>query len=463
MILKTSKYFYNRILNWFLFTNKERLLIKKKITFPSPKLRGKNILIQIQDETYFTELFLDFQKHKNDNITGLKMTTLYYTIFDFIFMPFYLIKKIEQTFLNRKRKLLHNKLDVLYLKNPPFFFNRLKHLSKATKIYNSIKEKNQLLSLSYNGILIGDLIYDSYLRIYKKATVDVNDINLIFLIVRTFCEYDFLEKICSKYDTYLTGYTTYISSGLPVRIFLKNNVKVYSFAYNKKGKLLVENDFHQFKKYWNYKNDFDKLNSKPKKIKEGLALLDSRTNGNIDLRYMKVNPFDSTYKSLNEKYDGIMFLHDFTDSNHGYRDMVFSDFYDWVIFTFELIIKHKINIGIKPHPNQNTSSRKMVKGLMKKYKNLNWVDEKTSNKKLFSSGIKFGLSVYGTVVTELAYKKIKPICCGDNPTINYNFTFNAKSKEEYLNYILNYKDLQFQENRLNEIGEFIYMNHIHKQ
>ena len=49
--------------------------------------------------------------------------------------------------------------------------------SKAELIFNKIKNKRQILSLKLNGILIGDLIYDTYLKKFRVDTIDINDPN----------------------------------------------------------------------------------------------------------------------------------------------------------------------------------------------------------------------------------------------------------------------------------------------
>ena len=121
---------------------------------------------------------------------------------------------------------------------------------------------------------------------------------------------------------------------------------------------------------------------------------------------------------------------------------------------------YNLNIGIKPHPNQNITSKKIVEKLKKEYYHLSWIDERTSNSELLTSSLKFGISIHGTILSELAFSKIIPICCGDNPAINYGFTFNAKTKDQYKDFIINHDKLLLKEDISNEIGEFVYMNHI---
>ena len=158
--------------------------------------------------------------------------------------------------------------------------------------------------------------------------------------------------------------------------------------------------------------------------------------------------------------DGVVFIGDF-DSQHIYRSMVFNDLYEWLIYTIDLVVEHNLNVGFKPHPNQLEGSRKIINKLKKNYSNIIWIDPHVSNNVIFKSGIKYGISVYGSVLQELAYNKISPISCGDNPTSSFDFVYEAKTKSEYKKLILNHYNLLQPENVEKQIGAFYYMYHIY--
>ena len=56
---------------------------------------------------------------------------------------------------------------------------------------------------------------------------------------------------------------------------------------------------------------------------------------------------------------------------------------------------------------------------------------------------------------------IVPISCSENPCSSFDFTYEAKSVEEYKNYIINYNKLK-PRNR-SQVGEFYYMHYINKK
>lgn len=448
-------------MNWYVYSSDQKELIKNnQEKFKSP-LNNKIAAIQIQEENEFLKRFISFSNKNNYSPIGFDFNRPHYKIFDLVFFPFFIIKILEQFFLVKKSFSFHKKLGLNKFLTPNLLVLRsIKYFPKSLIIFLKLKSKKDVLQIKHEGIIIGDLIYDTYIRYFKKRTLSISDYNLIFLLSRTYGEINYLNKVSKLIDVYLTGYAAYTNNGLPVRIFIKNGVEVYTFSNFIYGKKLSTYDFSQTKKYWDYKKDFSQTENKDHKKAKGIELIKNRLNGINDLWYMKSNSYLLTDQIEIRKFDGIIFLHDFTDSGHIYRWSLFEDFYEWILFSFNLIEKSNLNIGIKPHPNQNITSKKIVDKLKKEYSQLNWIDERTPNSVLFSSGIKFGISVYGTVLAELAFKNIIPICCGDNPTINYDFTFNANTIEEYEDFIINYNKLIFKNNRLDEIGEFAYMNHI---
>ena len=452
-----------RILNWFFHSKDDRNFLNKNIKKRQTGPLSKKIIVQFQAETIFLERFFRFSNNYKIQPHLLDLTNPHHSITDVLVFPIYIFKIIEQFFLTRKTCQLYDRFyDSQILKPKYSFLKTFKFLPKSVNLFCKLKNNKDLLKVKYSGIVIGDLLYDTYLRFYKKSTLNVNDFNLIFLFARTFYEIKYLENLSSKIDLYLTGYCTYTNSGLPVRVFLNRNVEVYSFSNMMDGKKLSLQDYLQVKPHWNYKSNFSLLQNKNEKIQQGLNLIKNRMNGQMDLSYMKHNPYLIHNKKAEfiNSFDGVMFLHDFTDSYHIYRTSLFCDFLEWTEFTLNLIRLNSLKIGIKPHPNQNPTSKKITRSLIKKYNDLNWIDESISNKTIFSSGISFGISIYGTVLSELAFNKIISICCGDNPTSNYNFTFNAKTIDDYKNLILNYKSLTFKDNVDDQIGEFMFMHYL---
>ena len=163
--------------SWFLSPEEKDFINSRKNIFPKSK-SDKIILIQCpQDINYVNE----FAKVTNDNLS-FKLVGVHPNInFPSIF-NFFLMRGIHLYFIRRKWEKLYKKIGIDYFIYPKniIFFDYLNNFLFALKVFVNLKSKTELLELKYSGIKCGDLIYDSYLRYNKKATVRISDPLLIF-------------------------------------------------------------------------------------------------------------------------------------------------------------------------------------------------------------------------------------------------------------------------------------------
>ena len=474
MGMKLYKFLFRIIKNWS-FNNEEKEIILKKRLETSYK-SDKIILIQCPKDLYWFEKIEEIAVfYKNYNIKGVVPQIRYKKVKQIIFYWIELLHKLNELFLRRKWEKIYSSLGIIDYYGPRFFDKKkaLKNFLLAYKFFKKIKSKEELLNHNFNGIKCGDLIYDSYMRYNNKPTIDINDFNLIFYITDCYNHINYYTNLARNETliAYYSTYSTYISHGIPVRVFSKFGIKTFTFGYFKvknfhlKLKKLTSEDTIQTKPYWNFKNIFDSLKEKEKEKYAALGYKEfgKRFKGSNDLSYMKSNQYSNRYVSppLKFQLDGVVFIGDFFDSQHIYRSMVFNDLYEWLIYTIDLVVKHNLNVGFKPHPNQLEKSRKIINKLKNNYSKVIWIDPHVSNNVIFKSGIKYGISVYGSVLQELAYNKISPISCGDNPTSSFDFVFEATTKSEYKKLILNPYNLLQPEDVEKQIGAFYYMYHIY--
>jgi hypothetical protein len=157
-------------------------------------------------------------------------------------------------------------------------------------------------------------------------------------------------------------------------------------------------------------------------------------------QYLKVNTYNiknkiKLDKKLNNLY-GVVFLHDFFDAPHDQDKLIFNDFFEWTIYTIDLIRKNNLSIAIKPHPNAISRSVDIENELIKKYPEITWIDRKISNVQIFKlKNFKFGISANGSVLYELPYFNKIGISAGTNPTSAFSFNKNPKSIKEYKKFI----------------------------
>lgn len=369
------------------------------------------------------------------------------------FSLFRLIKKVYFYLLIKKKKYIYqNFVDKFYLLTSlikPYKKKEFKH--KSNVIFLKIKNKNNLLKLKLSKILVGDLIYDTYLRTTNESTVDIKNSRIIKqLIFYTLC----LIEACKffnncKFDYFLTRYTTYIQHGVPTRFFLSRGIKVISAGETALGLKIHTNkkDFYVSNNYEDYRNLFKKIKEKKKLLKLAKKNINKLfLDKSYKYHYIKNN--NKSIKFNDSNFKGIIFLNCLLDAPHCYGNLLFSDFYEWIRFTLDFFKKNDYSksIIIKPHPNMVEESMILVKDLMNTYSDFRWISKDTSNKDIFKMRPSFGISSYGSVLWELAYHKILPIAAGRHPSIAYDFVKTPNSIKDYkillsncINGNLNYK------------------------
>lgn len=312
---------------------------------------------------------------------------------------------------------------------------------EADTIWRSLKNSEKF-SLNISGIDFSDLLIDEYLRYRPSPSFNISDYFVRYLIWRLLCSVDQSMQYFSsaKPTWYLTSYTTYIEHGVPARVALSLGVEVWTFgSLNHFGKRLTLEDTFSAPDFSSYRRNFEFLDGKEEKIREAEKGLLQRLSGNIDgaTSYMKNSAYRNADIEIKEKVNGavVIFLHDFYDSPHIYSELIFNDFWEWVCFTIEALKKHKINFFIKPHPNQIASSEEALDLLRTKYPDIKWLSTNISNVELAKSGIVCGVTVFGTIIHELAFLGVPSIACSQHPHHVFDFCKTAKSKEEYEDFL----------------------------
>ena len=300
----------------------------------------------------------------------------------------------------------------------------------------------ELKLLKYNNILVGDLIYDTYLRFSGEPTANLRSPFLVEILSKTIQLHDYLKMINIKFNIkyFMSQQHSYIFHGLPFRFFQKTNVMSYHFdnrfnylrKQNKNIKFLRK-DFSVFPKV------FSKLNNKSLRLAEAHNLLKSKFKGNIikQERWMPLSVYHKKNLNINKKINAVIFMHCFVDSPTARGDSIFADFYHWIIETLEFFKKKGLeeSVIIKPHPNSQPDSIEFENFLKSKYNKFVWIDRNASNFSIFKLKPKCGISVYGTVLHELAYHNITPISAGSNPCVAYKFVKTAKNRNDYFKII----------------------------
>lgn len=319
---------------------------------------------------------------------------------------------------------------------------------RARRVVNGLTRKQDVLDLKVEGVLIGDLVYDTYLKRNKVPTVDVDDPNLVRVIAMTYYCVKKIKILLSKgrYDEVYLTHGVYVFFGLMARIALSEGVRVF-VVQNSRGlfaqRLTLDHPF-QTPRFEGYRDMVQCLSpfELEKRRAEARHRLEDRLSGKIDasIAYMRKSAYEKNERSESEviieffpmRPTVLILLHCFFDSPHIYKWMLYEDFYEWVRDSLSFLEKNRVNVIVKEHPNGIDGNDKVVGQLKLDFKKAFFVS-KHANTKMIIQECKpiFALTVYGTMAHELAYLGLPVINAGDNPHSSFGFSKTPSTREEY--------------------------------
>lgn len=360
-------------------------------------------------------------------------------------------------------------------------FNAKKHLStnfhfhlssRQSLIFNdilvNIKTKSDILNISIDNIVIGNEIYEAYLRERIKPTVDINSGDfrkflLICIKIFFFWQDYFIENnvkaVILSHGLYKYGIIRSIAINKKIPVYLPT---VRSMFCLKKSRALGIPPFNL------YPRIFNSFNSKQKKsaLKWSSDRLKLRFSGEVgvDMNYSTKSAFHSkssksSFLHKNGRIKVLIAAHCFFDNPNAYGPNLFVDFFDWISFLGEMSNITNYDWYLKTHPDVLPGNNRIIKLLLDKYKNIKLLPSEASHHQLIKEGVDVVLTVYGSIGHEYAFFGKKVINAGiNNPHIGYDFNIHAKSIEEYKNLIMNLNKLNLKINK-SKIYEFYYMNY----
>lgn len=341
---------------------------------------------------------------------------------------------------HRKNNLALNRMHLSWGKKVLFNNSDLYKDQERVKSYVAIILKqiadnsiDVLLNFTIEGILIGDLIYDTYLRFYHKPTITGVDTALIQTIrsaINIFLGITDLIKT-KQIKGLLNTYTSYIHHGISARICLANNIDVYTVGspiYTIQ-KLEKNNPYHAID---HTKFSPDRILTM-EQLQEAKEKFTSRFVGNIDsaVSYMRQTSYaqtkvDESIKALFalNKRNIVIYAHDFYDSPHVNRKLQFPDLYQFLKQTLYAIKDiNDITVFVKTHPNGIDGCKEQVISLVEELNNpaFHILDESVSNLNIVELKPSLIVTARGTVAVEMAFFEIPVVALYDNSFVNFKF------------------------------------------
>jgi len=337
------------------------------------------------------------------------------------------------------------------------------------QIYPGLKTKKDIEAITINGTFVGDLFYDTFLRSYRKPTINKEQIDfqefLLNAIGLFLCWEDFLDNndVCAINVSHCV-YT----NAIPLRLAVRRNIPVYqanaTYIYLLDQKhLFAYNDFHFFPEY------FAAL---PKDIQvagvnEAKGRLRRRFGGEVgvDMGYSTKSAYGASRHTrlLREspRKKILIATHCFFDSPHAYGDIIFPDFYEWLDFLGKITEETDYDWYIKTHPDYRQGTMEIVESFIGKYPKFTLLPADASHHQIIADGIDFALTVHGTIGFEYAALGIPVINVSqNNPHIAYDFNLHATDTEDYRRILKELNSLDFKIDN-QQIYEYYFMRHVY--
>ncbi len=340
-------------------------------------------------------------------------------------------------------------------------------------IQSSANTPELIEQIEYREIVIGDLIYDTYLRRTNLPTIDAGSPDFQQVLTEAIELVDFwfnyFEKgnvaaVCVSHCVYLGAIPARVGVHFGVEVFQVNTHAVYR----------VTSEFpHAYTEFVNYKEEFLKL---PDEIrKNGLAQarerLDLRFRGEVgvDMPYSTKSAYTLNSQTTNsaivqsERLKVLVAVHDFFDSPHSYGNNFYPDFYIWLERLSKLSLQVNYDWYIKTHPDIQGPGNAVLSEFLRESRNFTLIPADTSHHDLIRDGIDCVLTVFGPIAMEYPYLgKTVVNASRANPHVAYDFSITPSDRDDYERTILNLNHFCSITINKDEILEYYFMHNLHR-
>ncbi len=348
-----------------------------------------------------------------------------------------------------------------------------KNLKKIKKL-----SKSEILKFKIDGILIGDLIYDTFIKRYQLETINLKDKNFHKLIYDFLLVYYFWSNyLKDKRIKKIIGVHTVYSYAIILRIAISYKIEALIINDECISRLSKKNYFANTD-FTSYSKNFLKLNKKVKK--KGLEIskkkLNKRLGGHAGIKYDLLSKKSSFHdKKLprqivkSTKLKILVCTRNLFDAVHVFGSQLFVDNLEWLECLGKLSNLNDYDWYIKTHrlyegkfKKYQPISNSTIYKIIKRYPKLKILKPDYSHKQIVSEGIDFVITQHGSVGYEYAYLGIPVINSSiNNPQTSYNFNINPRTKFEFVKIIKNLKKIKFLIKK-RDIEEFYFMRNIYQ-
>ena len=327
---------------------------------------------------------------------------------------------------------------------PTILFLFMKSFIVSTKIYFKTYSVQEILSLKYKTILIGDLVYDDILRSYEIPTYKKLDRKYFNVLFFAFFWIYFYNYILSKnfYSYVIISHTVYSEFGILARLACLNGCNVIETS---DIHFSIFNAYTEPSEITYHSGLASRIVKSKVKTLPSSHLIDLRFSGfnnQSDIKNAlkgRLESKNTILKNLHVKNSRaknvVVMLHVFDDSPHTSKSMLHLDYYDWFLDTLNIIEESdKVNWFFKAHPSSPLRDIHLITNRINDIhkSNIFLFPPLISSKSIISLA-DCTLTVQGTAGLEFACFGIPSISTGESFYHDASFTMFCSTREEYIN------------------------------
>lgn len=337
------------------------------------------------------------------------------------------------------------------------------------KLNQQIKNKRDIEQIVIRGTWIGDLIYDTYLRRYSKATIELSSKDFREFLVKTIEIFLYWERYFKDNDVCFINVSHCVYDlAIPLRIAIGKGIpssqSSITHVYRMSNKnYFAYNDFFCFPKiYEELPEDF-----KSAGIDEAKRRIERRFAGEVgvDMGYSTKSAYrlvqNKRLLRKSSKTKILIATHCFFDSPHSYGNNLFPDFYEWLDYLGKISLTTDYDWYLKTHPDSLPGNMRILEDFINQYPKFSLLPPDSSHHQIIADGLDVALTVYGTIGFEYAALGVPIINCSiNNPHIAYDFNHHPKSVDEYRDLLLNLDNLKLNIDK-KQVYEYYFMRNIY--
>ena len=336
------------------------------------------------------------------------------------------------------------------------------------RIWRQLETKADIEALTIDGVVLGDLFYDTYLKTFSRPTIDKAQPEFINFLLECLGLYVFWRDYFNSHDVRAINVSHCVYNlAIPLRIAVARGIPAYQVSATHVYRLSSENLFA----YNDFKYFRERFRALPVKaqtagIAEAKRRIARRFGGEIgvDMVYSSKSAYGPARheRLLREspRKKILIATHCFFDSPHSYGNNVFPDFYEWLDFLGQMSERTDYDWYIKTHPDYLPGTMEIIQGFIAKYPKFALLPSDASHHQIVDEGVNVTLTVYGTIGFEYAALGVPVINASQvNPHIAYDFNVHAKNVDDYMHLLMKVDSLGLSIDR-QSICEYYFMRYI---